>query len=209
MRGDFDIGLSGIEDTPARRAAVAASDPVLPVSRSPHRSRGRSRQVPHARRSERPPCRDARRHDRVRHSARGATHARHHRRCRTTTTSIRTSDTLIGRVDAVLLDNVLAARSMWRIERPLSRSRRPSPIGHYIIITAPEHTELRDRHRRAFFAAPWRTAASKRSSANGNRGTTISRSCMPRSRSRCQAATVAPVTLRRRAPSRRSVRARL
>src|ERR671921_489727 len=27
QRGDFDIGLSGVEDTPARRAALAASIP--------------------------------------------------------------------------------------------------------------------------------------------------------------------------------------
>ena len=49
MRGDYDIGLSGIEDTPARRAAVAATIPyyrfreVLTVRESDRTSTALSR----------------------------------------------------------------------------------------------------------------------------------------------------------------------
>ena len=52
------------------------------------------------------------------------TRSRHRRRCRTTTTCILT-DLVIGRLDAVLLDNVLAERRR-RTTRDSSRSRKPS-----------------------------------------------------------------------------------
>ena len=112
-RGDFDIGLSGIEDTPARRATLAAS-------------------LPHYRFTEQLTVRDADR-DRYRTLAdlRG-------RRVATLGGTIAYelllaaerehgiiavshdddvhphTDTLNGRVDAVLLDNVLADRAMRR-----------------------------------------------------------------------------------------------
>ena len=38
-RGDFDIGLSGIEDTPARRAVSVGDDPVLRIPGSAHGAR--------------------------------------------------------------------------------------------------------------------------------------------------------------------------
>jgi polar amino acid transport system substrate-binding protein len=54
------------------------------------------------------------------------------------------SDTLIGRVDAVLLDNVLADRAMGR-NQGLYTQPEPVAVGHYIVITAPGNTALRDR----------------------------------------------------------------
>jgi polar amino acid transport system substrate-binding protein len=143
MRGDFDIGLSGIEDTPARRAAVAASIPYY-----------RFREVLTVRAGDR---------DRYRMLAdlRG-------RRIGTLGGTIAYdmlldaqgqhgiipisydddvhpySDLLIGRLDAVLLDNVLAARAMRRTPG-LHTQPEPVALSHYIIITAPENTELRDR----------------------------------------------------------------
>ena len=111
IRGDFDIGLSGIEDTPARRAAVAVSLPYY-----------RFREVLTVREADR---------DRYRSLAdlRG-------RRVATLSGTIAYelllqaereqglvavsydddvhpySDLLVGRVDAVLLDNVLADRAL-------------------------------------------------------------------------------------------------
>jgi His/Glu/Gln/Arg/opine family amino acid ABC transporter permease subunit len=143
IRGDFDIGLSGIEDTPARRAAVAASIPYY-----------RFREVLTVRETDR---------DKFRTLAdlKG-------RRVATLSGTIAYeillnaereqgiipvsydddvhpySDVLVGRVDAVLLDNVLAARAMNR-NRGLSTQPDAVAIGHYIIITAPQNTELRDR----------------------------------------------------------------
>jgi His/Glu/Gln/Arg/opine family amino acid ABC transporter permease subunit len=143
MRSDFDIGLSGIEDTPARRATVATSIPYY-----------RFREVLTVREADR---------DRYRTLAdlRG-------RRVGTLGGTIAYdilleaerahgiipvsydddvhpySDTLIGRVDAVLLDNVLAARAMTR-NKGLYTQPDAVELGHYVIITAPQNTELRDR----------------------------------------------------------------
>ena len=143
VRGDFDIGLSGIEDTPARRGAVAASIPYY-----------RFREVLTVREGDR---------DRYRTLAdlRG-------RRIATLGGTIAYdllltaqnehgivpvsydddvhpyTDLQIGRVDAVLLDNVLAARAMRRTQGLYTQSE-PVALSHYIIITAPQNTELRDR----------------------------------------------------------------
>jgi His/Glu/Gln/Arg/opine family amino acid ABC transporter permease subunit len=143
MRSDFDIGLSGIEDTRARRATVATSIPYY-----------RFREVLTVREADR---------DRYRTLAdlRG-------RRVGTLGGTIAYdilleaerahgiipvsydddvhpySDTLIGRVDAVLLDNVLAARAMTR-NKGLYTQPGAVELGHYVIITAPQNIELRDR----------------------------------------------------------------
>jgi polar amino acid transport system substrate-binding protein len=142
MRGDFDIGLSGIEDTPARRAAVAASIPYY-----------RFREVLTVREGDRT-------HYRTLPDLRG-------RRVATLAGTIAYDlllaaqtahgvvpvsydddvhpyeDLLIGRVDAVLLDNVLAARAMGR-NQGLHTQADAVAISHYIIITAPQNTQLRD-----------------------------------------------------------------
>jgi polar amino acid transport system substrate-binding protein len=51
---------------------------------------------------------------------------------------------LLGRVDGVVLDNVLADRSMRR-NTGLFTHPDALAVGHYIIITAPENTALRDQ----------------------------------------------------------------
>ena len=150
-RGDFDIGLSGIEDTPARRSALAAS-------------------VPYYRFTERLTVREADR-DRYRTLAdlRG-------RRVATLGGTIAYelllaaerehgivavsydddvhpyTDTLDGRVDAVLLDNVLADRAMRR-NRGLFTEPAPAATGHYIVITGPQNQALRDQMDRVLRAA--------------------------------------------------------
>ena len=142
VRGDFDIGLSGIEDTPARRAAVAATIPyyrfreVLTV-READRNQYRTLEDLRGRRVATlggtiayDLLLDAeRRHGIIPVSYDDDVHPY--------------SDTLIGRVDAVLLDNVLANRAMSRTSGLYTQPTAVA-IGHYIIITAPERTELRD-----------------------------------------------------------------
>jgi His/Glu/Gln/Arg/opine family amino acid ABC transporter permease subunit len=54
------------------------------------------------------------------------------------------SDLVLGRVDAVVLDNVLADRAMRR-NAGLYTHPDALAVGHYIIITAPENIVLRDR----------------------------------------------------------------
>jgi polar amino acid transport system substrate-binding protein len=143
MRGDFDIGLSGVEDTPGRRAAVATSIPYY-----------RFREVLTVRRGDR---------DRFQSLAdlRG-------RRVATLAGTIAYelleaasvdhgiipvsydddvhpySDTVVGRVDAVLLDHVLAERAMRRHDGLFTQ---PEPVawGHYVIITARGNVALRDQ----------------------------------------------------------------
>ena len=142
-RGDFDIGLSGIEDTPARRSSLAAS-------------------IPYYRFTERLTVREADR-DRYRTLAdlRG-------RRVGTLGGTIAYelllaaerehgivavsydddvhpyTDTLDGRVDAVLLDNVLADRAMRR-NRGLFTQPTAAATGHYIVITGAQNQALRDQ----------------------------------------------------------------
>lgn len=142
-RGDFDIGLSGIEDIPARRQSLAASIPyyefreVLTV-RAGDRDRYRSLGDLKGRRvatlggtiaydllleAERASGITAVAYDDDVHPY---------------------SDLVLGRVDAVVLDNVLADRAMRR-NPGLFTHPGALASGHYIIITAPENAALRDR----------------------------------------------------------------
>ncbi len=143
MRGDFDIGLSGIEDTPARRATVATSIPYY-----------RFREVLTVREADRDNYRTLADLRGRRVGTLGGTIAydillgaeRAHGIIPVSYDDDvhPYSDTLIGRVDAVLLDNVLAARAMTR-NQGLYTQPDAVELGHYVIITAPHNTELRDR----------------------------------------------------------------
>lgn len=142
-RGDFDIGLSGIEDTPARRAALAVTVPyyqfreVLTV-RQPDRDRFRA-------------LADLRG---LRVGTLGGTIAYDLLLEAQRTDGIIAvsydddvhpyTDLAIGRVDAVLLDHVLADRAMRRVNGLFTHAA-PVAFGRYVGILAPERTELRDR----------------------------------------------------------------
>ena len=142
-RGDFDIGLSGIEDIPARRQTLAASIPYYEF-----------REVMTVRAADRNRFRtlDDLRGRRV--ATLGGTMAYDLLLAAERTHGLTTvsydddvhpySDLLLGRVDAVVLDNVLADRSMRR-NTGLVTHPDALATGHYIIITAPENTQLRDR----------------------------------------------------------------
>jgi polar amino acid transport system substrate-binding protein len=142
-RGDFDIGLSGIEDTPARRSALAVTVPyyefreVLTVRAS---DRGRLRSL-----------RDLRGH---RVGTLGGTIAYDLLLDAQQTHGLIAisydddvhpyTDLAIGRVDAVLLDHVLAERAMRRVPGLFTHDE-PVAFGRYVGILAPEQTALRDR----------------------------------------------------------------
>jgi len=142
-RGDFDVGLSGIEDSPTRRARLAVTIPyyqfreVLTVRdvdaarfRSLEDLRGRSV------------------------ATLGATLAYDllvDAKARFGVVPVVYEDDVhpyrdlvLGRVDAVLLDYVLAERGVRR-NPGLTNQPTEVGIGHYVGITSAENTALRDR----------------------------------------------------------------
>ena len=142
-RGDADIGLSGIEDTPARRAAYAVTLPyyqfreVLSV-RSAHAGRFRTLADLRGRRvgtlggtiAYEILLAAEREHGLLAVSYEDDVHPY--------------SDLLIGRLDAVLLDNVLADRRA-RTMSGLVTHPEAVAVSHYVGVLAPGNTGLRDR----------------------------------------------------------------
>jgi polar amino acid transport system substrate-binding protein len=138
-RGDFDLGMSGVEDIPARRAAHAATIPyyefheVLTV-RAEDRDRFRT-------------MADLRGH---RIGTLGATMAYDFLKNQPVMLVSYDddvhpySDLRQGRLDAVLLDNIIAARRMRSISG-LFMQPQPVATGHYIAVLARSNTALRDR----------------------------------------------------------------
>jgi polar amino acid transport system substrate-binding protein len=143
IRGDFDIGLSGIEDTPARRSALLATIPYYQF-----------REVITVREADRDRFRSLADLRGRRVATLGGTIAydallEAERTYGITAVSYEDdvhpyTDLVVGRVDGVLLDNVLADRAMRR-NPGLYTQPDAVAVGHYIIITAPENTILRDR----------------------------------------------------------------
>ena len=142
IRGDFEIGMSGVEDTPARRRMTAATVPyfefheVLTVRVA---DRGRFRGL-HALRGHRV-------------GTLGGTIAYELLLAAQKEGVIAVSydddvhpyaDLQAGRIDAVLLDNIIAARSMRRVDGLFTESE-PVATGHYIGVLAPGNTALRAR----------------------------------------------------------------
>jgi polar amino acid transport system substrate-binding protein len=142
-RGDFDIGLSGVEDTPARRAALAVTVPyfefrevltvrVLDAARLRTLADLRGRRV----------------------GTLAGTIAWEALTAAATSEGIVPisydddvhpyEDLAKGRLDAVLLDHVLAARSVRRVE---GLAIQPGAVatGRYVAILAKENAALRDR----------------------------------------------------------------
>jgi polar amino acid transport system substrate-binding protein len=142
-RGDFDIGMTGVEDTPARRARMVVSRPyfefreVLTVRR---KDAGRFRTL------------DDLRGRRV--GSLGGAVSYDHLLAVAPQYGIEPvsydddvhpyTDLADGRIDAVLLDHIIAARSE---RRTVGLFTQPAAVGvgHYIILLAPGHEALRDR----------------------------------------------------------------
>jgi polar amino acid transport system substrate-binding protein len=142
-RGDADIGLSGIEDTPARRSTMAATVPYYEF-----------REVLSVRTADAVRFRTLKDLAGRRVGTLGGTIAYEillaaERDHGLTAVSYDDdvhphSDLVIGRLDAVLLDDVLAAR---RLKMLAGFVVQPKPVAtsHYVGVLAPESLVLRDR----------------------------------------------------------------
>jgi polar amino acid transport system substrate-binding protein len=142
-RGDFDVGMSGVEDTPARRTQFALTVPYYEF-----------REVLAVRAGDagRFPALAALRGRRV--GTLGATQAYElllaaERQDGIVAVSYDDdvhpyTDLADGRLDAVLLDNIIAARAVRRTPG-LAIEPDPVAIGHYVGVLAPENAALRDR----------------------------------------------------------------
>ena len=144
QRGDFDLGMSGVEDTPARRAALAATIPYYVFTEA--------LTVREADREKFDSLEDLR-GSRV--GTLGGTIAYEILLDAEKTHGITAvsydddvhpyEDLQQGRLDAVLLDNIIAARAMRRTPGLYSHYDKPVAKGYYIIVLARENTKLRDR----------------------------------------------------------------
>jgi polar amino acid transport system substrate-binding protein len=142
-RGDFDVGLSGIEDSSARRARLAVTVPYYEF-----------REILTVRQADRDRFRTlADLRDR-RVATLGATlaydmlvaaQAQHGVIPVTYEDDVHPySDLALGRVDAVVLDYVLAERGAAR-NAGLVNQQAPLGVGRYVGVLAPDRTALRDR----------------------------------------------------------------
>lgn len=142
-RGDFDIGLSGIEDLPARRSRLALTIPYYEFEETltvRHADAARFRSL------------DDLSGRRV--ATLGATLAYDvlrdaERRLGVVPVVYEDDvhpyeDLVAGRVDAVVLDHVIAARAVRRNTGLVNQSGALA-IGHYVGMLAPDATVLRDR----------------------------------------------------------------
>ena len=141
-RGDADIGMSGIEDTPARRATLAVTVPyyefreVLSVRDADARRltsladlRGKTVATLEGTIAYEILLRAEREHGLHVVSYEDDVHPY--------------SDLVIGRVDAVLLDNVLAERRR-RAMPGFTIQPQTVAIGHYVGVLSPQNAPLRD-----------------------------------------------------------------
>jgi polar amino acid transport system substrate-binding protein len=142
-RGDFDIGLSGIEDSGVRRSRLAMTIPYYEF-----------REVLTVRQEDRERYRTLADLRGRRVATLGATLAydilvtaqsEHGVIPVTYEDDVHPySDLAVGRVDAVLLDEVLADRGVSRNPGLVSQDTNEG-VGHYVGILAPEQTTLRDQ----------------------------------------------------------------
>jgi polar amino acid transport system substrate-binding protein len=142
-RGDFDVGLSGIEDSPARRSRLAVTIPyyefreVLTVRQADGERfrtladlRGRKVATLGATLAY-----DLLVESQVRDGIIPVTYEDDVHPY---------SDLALGRVDAVVLDFILAQRGVRR-NAGLVNQQTPLAVGHYVGVLAPAQTALRDR----------------------------------------------------------------
>jgi polar amino acid transport system substrate-binding protein len=144
QRGDFDIGMSGVEDTPARRRALAASIPYYTFTEA--------LTVRKADKTKYDELADLRGR---RVGTLGGTIAydlllEAEKKFGIEAVSYDDDvhpyeDVANGRLDAVLLDNIIATRAMHRTKGLHTHFDKPVAKGHYIIVTARGNEKLRDK----------------------------------------------------------------
>jgi polar amino acid transport system substrate-binding protein len=142
-RGDFDIGLSGIEDSPARRARLAVTIPYYEF-----------REILTVRGADRDRYRTLADLNRRRVATLGATLAYDLLAAAQSRDGLIPvtyeddvhpyTDLALGRVDAVLLDEVLARRAVGR-DPTLFNQPTVAGVGHYVGVLSPAQSALRDR----------------------------------------------------------------
>ena len=150
-RGDADIGMSGIEDTPARRLAMAVTMPyyefreVLSVRDA---DAGRFRSLADLRGKSVGTLGGTIAYEILLRAER-----EHGLRAVSYDDDVHPySDLVIGRLDAVLLDNVLAERRQRTIAG-YSIQPQTVAIGHYVGVLSQENAPLRDRMNEILRAA--------------------------------------------------------
>ncbi|HSY50969.1 MAG TPA: ABC transporter permease subunit [Thermoanaerobaculia bacterium] len=143
QRGDFDIGMSGVEDTPARRRMVAATIPYFEfheVLTMRAEDRGKFSTLASLRGRRVGTLGGTIAYELVLAAEKSAGVI-----CVSYDDDVHPyADLRAGRLDAVLLDNIIAARSMRRVPG-LYTEPRPVATGHYIGVLASGNTALRDR----------------------------------------------------------------
>jgi polar amino acid transport system substrate-binding protein len=143
QRGDFDIGMSGVEDTPARRRMVAATIPYFEfhevlTMRAEDRGKFSTLAALRGRRVGTLGATIAYERVLAAEKSDGVI-------CVSYDDDVHPyADLRAGRLDAVLLDNIIAARSMRRVPG-LYTEPRPVATGHYIGVLASGNTALRDK----------------------------------------------------------------
>jgi polar amino acid transport system substrate-binding protein len=150
-RGDADLGLNGLEDTPSRRAAMAVTIPYYEF-----------REVLSVRDKDAPRLRTLSDLAGRRVATLGGTLAYEillaaGRRYNIEAVSYDDdvhpySDLLLGRVDAVLLDNVIAERR-GRQMAGVTIQPQTVAIGHYVGVLAPQNAAVRDEVSAALLGA--------------------------------------------------------
>ncbi|HYK01978.1 MAG TPA: ABC transporter permease subunit [Thermoanaerobaculia bacterium] len=144
QRGDFDLGMSGVEDTPARRAALAATIPYYVFTEALT-----VREADRARFDELADFRGRRvgtLGGTIAYDILLGAESKHGLKAVSYDDDVHPYEDLAsGRLDAVLLDNIIAARAMKRTPGLYSHFDKPVAKGHYIIVLAREQTALRDQ----------------------------------------------------------------
>jgi polar amino acid transport system substrate-binding protein len=142
-RGDFDIGMSGVEDTPPRRAALSATIPyyefyeVLTVREA---DRNRLRTLADLKGLRVGTLAGTIAYERLLRSEQ-----EHGSQTVSYDDDVHPYEDLrAGRLDAVLLDNIIAARALRRLAG-LYTQPKPVAVGHYIGVLSKENAPLRDR----------------------------------------------------------------
>jgi polar amino acid transport system substrate-binding protein len=143
QRGDFEIGMSGVEDTPPRRRMLAATIPYFEfheVLTMRAEDRGKFSTFAALRGRRVGTLGGTIAYERVLAAEKSDGVI-----CVSYDDDVHPyADLRAGRLDAVLLDNIIAVRSMHRVPG-LWTEPKPMATGHYIGVLAAGNTALRDR----------------------------------------------------------------